>query len=166
MNEKLRKRIVPVTNVEERNPSKKPTVDLINNAEIVIESESSENPIDNIVDGSSGRGSTKWIAGVSGTQSIIFNFDNPQNITEITYEIEETIDTRTQEILIEKRSSSEQNYMDVIRQEYNFSPNGSVFQREIITRDIPQTISIKMTIKPDKGNTSFTAKLNNIEFKL
>ena len=165
MNGKLRKRIA--THPEEvKNQKKGRILDLINNAEVIFTSEDGCHPVDNLVDGSRGRGSSQWIAGTSGQQVLIFNFDTPQHITEIVYEIEETKDTRTQEILLEASGAAADKYRELVRQEYNFSPSGSTFQKEVVTVKIPVTTSIKMTIKPDKGNASFKAKLNYIEFRL
>ena len=165
MNGKLRKRIA--TQPEEvKNQKEWRILDLLNNAEVIITSEAESHPVDNLVDGSRGRGSSQWIAGISGPQVLIFNFDTPQHITEIVYEIEETKDTRTQEILLEASSDAGEKYRELVRQEYNFSPSGSTFQKEIVTVNIPGITNIKMTIKPDKGNAAFNAKMNYIEFRL
>ena len=172
MNGKLRKRIATRSD-EVKNQKEGHVLDLINNAEVIFTSESEGHPIDNLVDGSRGRGSSQWIAGTSGQQVLIFNFDTPQHIAEIVYEIEETKDTRTQEILLalkdccaEASGDAGEKYRELVRQEYNFSPSGSTFQKEIVTVNIPGTTSIKMTIKPDKGVAAFKAKLNYIEFRL
>jgi len=162
---KLRKRIA--TRPEEvKNQKEGRILDLLNNAEVIITSEDESHPVDNLVDGSRGRGSSQWIAGTSGQQVLVFNFDTPQHITEIVYEIEETKDTRTQEILLEASIDAGEKYRELVRQEYNFSPSGSTFQKEVVTVNIPGTTGIKMTIKPDKGIAAFRAKLNYIEFRL
>lgn len=165
MNGKLRKRIA--TQPEEvKNQKEGRILDLLNNAEVIITSEDESHPVDNLVDGSRGRGSSQWLAGTSGQQVLIFKFDTPQHIAEIVYEIEETKDTRTQEILIEASSGAGEKYRELVRQEYNFSPAGSTFQKEIVTVNIPGITNIKMTIKPDKGVVTFKSKLNYIEFRL
>ena len=165
MNGKLRKRIATYPE-EVKNQKEGSILDLLNNAEVIITSEDEGHPIDNLVDGSRGRGSSQWLAGTSGTQVLIFKFDTPQHITEIVYEIEETKDTRTQEILLEASSDAGEKYRELVRQEYNFSPSGSTFQKEIVAVNITGATNIKMTIKPDKGIVSFKAKLNYIEFRL
>ncbi|MDO8735343.1 MAG: discoidin domain-containing protein [Elusimicrobiota bacterium] len=165
MNGKLRKRIA--THPEEgKNQKEGRILDLINNAEVIITSEDKGHPVDNLVDGSRGRGSSQWLAGTSGPQVLIFKFDKPHHITEIVYEIEETKDTRTQEILLETSSDAGEKYRELVRQEYNFSPSGSTFQKEVVTVNIHGATSIKMSIKPDKGVASFKAKLNYIEFRI
>ena len=163
MKQKLRKRIFSNTSIENANIKIGNVLDLINNAEVLVTSESANNPIDNIVDGNFGKGSSQWIAEVPGMQIIILNFDNPQNIKTIIYETEELNDSRTQETLLEARAGVNQSYSEIHRQEYNFSSSGSTFQREEIRFELPEITSVKMTIKPDKGNSSFTAKLNNIQ---
>mgnify|MGYP001567813906 CR=1 FL=1 len=165
MNGKLRKRIAAQPE-EVKNQKEGRILDLINSAEVIFTSESESHPMDNLVDGSRGRGSSQWIAGTSGPQVLIFKFDTPQHITEIVYEIEETKDTRTQELLLEASTDAGKNYRELVRQEYNFSPSGSTFQKEVVTLNIPGATNIKMTIKPDKGVVTFKAKLNYIEFRL
>ncbi len=73
MNRKLRKRLA--TNPEEMKDLKEGhTLDLVSNAVVIFTSEDEGHPIDNLVDGSRGRGNYQWIAGTSGPQVLIFNF--------------------------------------------------------------------------------------------
>lgn len=163
MSEKLRKRINPSA-TEAAIPAPANTIDIIRNAEVVATSESENHPLDNIVDGSTGPGSSQWVAGTSGTQILIFKFDTPQNIAGIVYEIEEKEVARTQEICFEVSTDSGAHYREVLRHEYNFSPDGTSFQREELKLHLPQTTDLKMTIKADKGNLDCRAKLNHIAF--
>ena len=164
MNEKLRKRIIPSA-TEAAMPAAANTIDIIRNAELIATSESENSPLDNIVDGSTGPGSSQWVADSAGPQTLIFKFDTPQNITAIVYEIEEREIARTQEICFEVSSDSGAHFREILRHEYNFSPDGSTFQREELKLDIHQVTDLKMTIKADKGNLDCRAKLNHIAFQ-
>ncbi|MFH1494194.1 MAG: discoidin domain-containing protein [Pseudomonadota bacterium] len=146
-------------------PAPANTIDIIQNAEVIATSESENFPLDNIVDGSTGPGSSQWVAGSTGPQTLIFKFDTPQNITAIVYEIEEKETARTQEICFEVSTDSGAKFREILRHEYNFSPDGSTFQREELKQDLPQITDLKMTIKPDKGHLDCRAKLNHIAFQ-
>ena len=164
MCEKLRKKIMPSA-TEAARPAPADTIDIIRNAEVIATSESENFPLDNIVDGSTGPGSSQWVAGSTGPQTLIFKFDTPQNISSIVYEIEEQEVARTQEVCFEISTDSGAHFREILRHEYNFSPDGSTFQREELKLDLPQITDLKMSIKPDKGNLNCRAKLNHIAFQ-
>ena len=164
MPERLRKKIIPSA-TGAAIPASVNTLDIIRNAEVIATSESENFPLDNIVDGSTGPGSSQWVAGTAGPQTLIFKFDTPQNITTIVYEIEEREVARTQEVCFEASTDSGAHFREILRHEYNFSPDGSTFQREELKLALPQTTDLKMTIKPDKGNLDCRAKLNHIAFQ-
>ncbi|MDD5328927.1 MAG: discoidin domain-containing protein [Sulfuricella sp.] len=163
MDGKLRKKIVPAAAPGGVLPPAR-YIDIAASAEVIATSESDNFPLDNIIDGSTGPGSTQWVAATTGPQTLIFKFDKPQHITGIFYEIEETEFARTQEICFETSSDSGLHFREVLRHEYNFSPSGSTFQKENLKLDLPDTTDLKMTIKPDKGNVPCRAKLNDIAF--
>ncbi len=164
MSDKLRKKIIPsTTGATILAPVS--TIDIIRNAEVIATSESENLPLDNIVDGSTGPGSSQWVAGTIGPQTLIFKFDTPQSITRVIYEIEEQEVTRTQEVCFEVSTDSGAHFREILRHEYNFSPEGSTFQREELKLDLHHTTDLKMIIKPDKGNINCRAKLNYIEFQ-
>ena len=163
MHEKLRKKII---SSEAGTATSAPanTIDIIRNAEVIATSESANFPLDNIVDGSTGPGSSQWVAGAAGPQTLVFKFDAPQNIAGIVYEIEEREVARTQEICFEVSTDSGAHFREILRHEYNFSPDGSTFQREELKLGLAHVTDLKMTIKPDKGNLDRRAKLNHIAF--
>ncbi len=164
MDRKLRKQIVAPA--AEPNPGiPADAIDIIDEAEVLASSEAERFPLDNIVDGSCGPGSSQWVAGTTGPQTLVFKFDAPQHITGINYEIEENETVRTQEVLFEVSSDSGAHFREILRQEYNFSPDGSTFQREALTFDLPGTTQLRIVIKPDKGNRECRAKLNSIVFR-
>ncbi|NDU80196.1 MAG: hypothetical protein G3I11_02440 [Ferrovum sp.] len=165
MSEKLKKKIILfITGATILAPVN--TIDIIHNAEVTVTSESENSPLDNIVDGSIGPGSSQWVAGTIGLQALVFKFDTPQSIIRVIYEIQEQDVARTQEVCFEVSTDSGANFREILRQEYNFSPAGSTFQREELKLDLHQITDLKMIIKPDKGNINCRAKLNHIEFQV
>ena len=164
MERKLRKHIV-APSPEVRTGMPGDAIDIIVEAEVLVTSEAEGFPLDNIVDSSSGPGSSQWVAGTTGPQTLVFKFDAPQHISGINYEIEENETARTQEVSFEVSSDAGAHFREVLRQEYNFSPDGSTYEREELTFDLPGVTQLRMVIKPDKGNRECRAKLNSIVFR-
>ena len=164
MSERLRKRIIgPTPPVAAGLPAD--AIDIVREAEVLATSESEAHPLDNIVDGSTGPGSSQWVAGTAGPQTLIFKFDAPRHIAGLVYETEEKEVARTQEVSFEVSTDQGAHFREILRQEYNFSPDGSTFHREELAFDLPAATDLKMVIKPDKGNRDCRAKLNYIAFR-
>ena len=65
-------------------------VDIASCATIVYSSENPAHPIDHLVDGRGGPGATRWISARSDvTELILLEFDKPQTISLLVYEVEE-----------------------------------------------------------------------------
>ena len=64
------------------------------------------------------------------TEHIVIEFDRPQTISGLVYEVEETTRERTQEVRVEASEDGGQSYRQILVQEYNFSPGGATYQRE------------------------------------
>lgn len=140
-------------------------INLPREAEILMSSESPEQPVENIVDGTSGPGSSQWVAQCEGPQTLVFKFDRPHHVRGIVLEIEERESERTQELSLEAAfSDHETRFTEILRQEYNFSPAGSTFERETWVVDLPGATAIRLNIKPHKGGGTARARLNYIAF--
>jgi hypothetical protein len=63
-------------------------------------------------------------------QHIVVEFDKPQTITRLVYEVEEAMRERTQEIRVQVSEDGGGTYRQILVQEYNFSPSGATYQRE------------------------------------
>lgn len=140
-------------------------LDLVSEAQVLISSEAPKHPIDNVVDGTCGPGSSQWVAETAGPQTLVFKFDRPHHIKGVTLEIEETEVARTQEISLEVAFTDDgTRFTEILRQEYNFSPAGTTFERETWPVDLPGATAIRLHIKPHKGGGPGKAKLNYIAF--
>jgi hypothetical protein len=62
---------------------------------------------------------------------VIRLFDSPQTIRKIGVEIEELAVSRTQELSVSVSSDGRGTYRELVRQEFNFSPPGTSFEREL-----------------------------------
>ena len=139
-----------------------PLLDELNVPEIataLISSEAPGHPIENPFDTLRGPGGSRWIAGQDGEQTLILAFDNPQNLRAIALEIEELEISRTQELQLAVSSDGEQTYRELVRQEFNFSPPNTTFEREQWRVDAQATTHLRLRIKPDKGAKPCRASL-------
>src|SRR3954468_5150234 len=124
----LRKQII---RVPASSPAPTPgEIDITAVATVLVTSEAPEHPVDHAFDGSRGRGGTRWIAGEPGDQTLILAFDAPQAIRRVALQVEESGVARTQELQLAFSTDGGRTYREVLRQEYNFSPQGSTFERE------------------------------------
>jgi hypothetical protein len=142
----MRKRILPV---EESADSD--AIDVRSLATVSVTSEDAEYPIDLAFDGRQGPGATHWLAGQAGPQKIIIAFDHPQTIQKVVIETEEREASRTQEVTLSLSKDGGRTYRDVRRQEFNFSPDGTTWEREEWTLAERDITHVRLAIKPDKG---------------
>ena len=105
-------------------------IDLTAVAVVQVTSESPEHPVDHAFDGRRGPGGSRWMAGEPGEQTLILAFDAPQAIRRVILEVEEPEVARTQELQLAVSTDGGRTYREVLRQEYNFSPPGTTFERE------------------------------------
>ena len=91
-------------------------------------------------------------------EQIVLEFDEPQTISRLVYEVEEAIRERTQEVRIEVSEDEGRTYRQILVQEYNFSPRGTTYQREEQRLNVEKVTHLRLTIVPNK-NGSGTASL-------
>src|ERR1051326_8197037 len=77
-------------------------IDLASCATIAYTSENPSHPVEHLLDGRSGPGATRWMAAHPDvTEKIVVEFERPQAISRLVYEVEETERERTQEVQVE-----------------------------------------------------------------
>ena len=125
-------------------------------AELEITSEDPEYPIEHALlpDHSSG-----WRAGSGGEQTIRFLFDEPQSIRRIWIHFEETEVVRTHEFVLRWSADNGQTFTDIVRQQWNFSPDGMREESENIYLDASGVTTLELTIKPDLSDDNAVATL-------
>jgi hypothetical protein len=120
-------------------------------ATVLVTSETPDHPVDHAFDDSRGPGGSRWVADAPGQQRLALVFDTPQTLRTLTLEIEELVTSRTQELAVTISRDGGRTYQELLRQEYNFSPPGTTFEREVWTLGAEGVTHLQLTIKPDKG---------------
>ncbi|MGQ0810627.1 MAG: discoidin domain-containing protein [Nitrospiraceae bacterium] len=139
-----------------------PEIPVASIATILVSSEAPDHPLEHAFDGERGPGATRWVAAESGEQKIIVVFDTPQMIRQVTVEVEEHEMTRTQEIQLSVSSNAGETYRELRRQEFNFSPGSTTWEREDWTVSEEDVTHLKLSIKPDKGKKDCRASLTTL----
>ena len=137
-------------------------IDIASCATLAYSSEQSDHPVEHLLDGNSGPGATRWISARPDTiEHILVEFDRPQVMSRLVYEVEEAERERTQEVRVEVSEDGGRTYCQILVQEYNFSPGGATYQREEQRFDCRQVSHLRLTIVPNK-NGSGTATLTTL----
>jgi hypothetical protein len=134
-------------------------------ATVLVTSEAPEHPVDSLFDGRDGPGGTRWVASVDGEQALILAFDTPQTIREVSLETEESQASRTQVLTLSLSQDGGRTYREILRQEFNFSPPGTTFERERWTVPAAPVTHLRVTIRPDKGGNLGRASLTSLTIR-
>lgn len=149
----LRKHLMPEqSGAVAREPSHLAELDLANCSTIHFSSEDPEHPLEHMLDGTSGKGATRWTGARRNVrEQIVFQFDEPQHIAHVAFEVEEPQFERTQELHAEYSTDGGRSYRRAFVQEYNFSPKGSTYQCENIGVDLRGVTHFRLVIVPNKS---------------
>ena len=156
----LRKQIVPRRSSEPT--SREGEISIPDVATVQVTSEEADHPIDNAFDQNRGPGGSRWIAAGPGEQTVTLLFDRPQTIRQIGLEVEELVVSRTQEVSVSASSDGGQTYREIVRQEFNFSPPDTSFERELWSTSAGAVTHLRLEIKPDKGGRVGRATLTSL----
>jgi len=83
----------------------------------------------------------------------------------IRLEVEERDVSRTQELSVAVSRDGGQTYQELRRQEYNFSPPGTTFEREEWAVTAESVTHLQLVIRPDKGGTPCRATLTTLAIR-
>jgi hypothetical protein len=153
----LRKQIVPTRSTE--SASFEGEISIADIATVQVTSEQADHPIDHAFDHHRGPGGSRWIADEPGEQIVTLLFDRPQTIRQIGVEVEELAVSRTQELSVSVSSDGGRTYRELVRQEFNFSPPGTTFEREHWSTSAGAVTHLRLAIRPDKGGRVGRASL-------
>ncbi|MCL4176643.1 MAG: hypothetical protein KJ072_02710 [Verrucomicrobia bacterium] len=140
-------------------------LDLAILATVAVTSEASDHPVENAFDHRRGPGGSRWIAAAPGEQTLILAFDAPQSIRHIALEIEETQNHRTQELHLAVSHDGGITFHELLRQEFNFSPASTTFERENWAVAVDQVTHLRLGIVPDKGGGQCLASLTALALR-
>jgi len=134
-------------------------------ATVQVTSEDPAHPIEHVFDTRRGPGGSRWIAAEPGEQTLLLAFDTPQIVRQTLVEVEELEVSRTQELRLSVSHDGGQTYRELRRQEYNFSPPGTTFEREDWTVLAEGVTHLQLWMKPDKGGKPCRATLTALVLK-
>ncbi len=125
-------------------------------ADVEVTSEDPARPIENALlpDRPSG-----WRAGMPGEQIIRLLFSRPTTIKRIRLRFAESVLQRTQEYTLRWSASGPQSVRNIVRQQWNFSPQGSTTEIEDHYVELFGAIMLELDIIPDVTGTPATASL-------
>jgi len=134
-------------------------LDLESIAEVELSSEQSDMPIEGALLEHNLSG---WSASESGQQTIRLVFDQPQTLRRIYLEFVEAEQTRTQEYVIRWSTDHGGSFQEVVRQQWNFSPDGSACEKEDHEVNLLDTTELELSIIPDISGGSSLASLHRL----
>ena len=108
-----------------------------------------------------GKGSG-WRASVPGKQIIRLLFDNPQRLQWVRLDFEEAEIERTQEYVLRWSKDNGQSYHEIIRQQWNFSPEGATSEIEDYHLELPDVTILELSINPDISGRNAIASLKKL----
>lgn len=125
-------------------------------AEVEITSEDAAHPIESaLLPG----GASGWRAAGPGKQTIRLIFANPQRLRQIWLNFVETRTERTQEYVLRWSPDGGQSFREIVRQQWNFSPQGATFQTEDRHVELPAVTVLELSIIPDTSGGNAIASL-------
>ncbi len=125
-------------------------------AEVEITSEDAAHPIESALVPGGGPG---WRAAGPGKQTIRLVFTAPQRLRRIKLVFEETRAERTQEYDLRWSADGGKSFREIVRQQWNFSPQGATTQTEDHRVELSGVTVLELNIIPDKSGGNAIAAL-------
>ncbi|MDQ2711104.1 MAG: carbohydrate-binding protein [Acidobacteriota bacterium] len=122
----------------------------------------SEDPNFPIEDALAPTGRPGWRASQTGEQRIRLLFDEPISLRHIHLSFRETESERTQEFTVRCIPASGEPPIEVIRQQWNFSPTGSTVETEDYSVDLKSVAVFELIIRPDLSGGKAFATLSSL----
>ena len=125
-------------------------------AQVEVTSEDAAHPIESsLLPGND----TGWRAAQAGPQTVRLLFDQPQRIRRIQLKFHEDEFERTQQFVLRWSSNGGASYMEIVRQQYNFSPPGTTSECEDYHLDLVGLTALELNIIPDISGGAARASL-------
>lgn len=126
---------------------------------VEVTSEDNDYPVESaFVSGNAGG----WRAAAPGAQTIRLVFDQPQQLRCISLTFEENETARTQEFVLRWSPDSGISVKEIVRQQWNFSPPGSVREAENYQVQLSGVTVLELIINPNIGGGPARASLKNL----
>ena len=104
-----------------------------------------------------------WRASTPGKQMIRLLFDNPQRLQLIRLNFEELAIERTQEYILRWSQDGGHSYREIMRQQWNFSPEGATSEIEDYQVELPAVTILELIINPDISGKNVFASLKELQ---
>lgn len=151
----MRKRIIPSAD-EGTPPSDVDWLVLDDVAEVEVTSEDQGYPVESaLLPG----GTSGWRASAPGEQTIRLIFSEPQPLRRIRLEFVELAVGRTQEFVLRWSPDAGRTVHDIVRQQWNFSPDGATHQTEDHRVELAGVTMLELSIIPDISGGAARASL-------
>ena len=150
----MRKRVIDRDQKQSSHPDRN-WLDLEKLAVVEVSSENESFPIESALLPGKESG---WRASESGKQIIRLIFDNPQKLEWIRLNFEEAETERTQEYVL-RWSGGDQSGQEIIRQQWNFSPEGTTSEIEDHQVNLPAVTVLELSINPDINERNALASI-------
>jgi hypothetical protein len=154
----MRKRIIPAK-PERGSTPEGDWLDLEHLAEVEITSEDPKHPIEDALLPGSASG---WRAGQPGEQTIRLAFQEPQRVRKIWLHFREPHVERTQQFVLRWSPDNGQTFREIVRQQWNFSPEGSHEQTEHLDLALSGVTLLELIIIPDISGGDARASLTKM----
>jgi hypothetical protein len=100
-----------------------------------------------------------WRAAGPGKQTIRLLFEQPQPLRRIWLNFVEPRTQRTQEYVLRWSADSGQSFREIVRQQWNFSPEGASSETEDHHVELPAVTVLELSIIPDTSGGNAVASL-------
>lgn len=151
----MRKRIIPPVQ-QDTLPPAEDWLDLERLAQVEITSEHAAHPIESALLPGQGSG---WRAAGPGEQTIRLLFDHPQRLRRIWLHFIEPATERTQEFVLRWSPDGGQSLREIMRQQWNFSPQGATFETEDHRVNLSGVTVLELSIIPNTSGGNARASL-------
>jgi hypothetical protein len=132
-----------------------PWLDLAKIASVELSSEDPKFPFEPVLEEGGDRG---WRAAGPGRQTIRLRFDEPQRITRVRLRFVDREHERSQEFVL-RYLDADGRARDIVRQQWTFSPGGSMEEVEDYTVDLKGVSGIELELDADRGRDTLPATL-------
>ena len=151
----MRKSIVSAGELDRMAPAEE-WLDLERTARVEVSSEAPDHPVEAALIPVRG---VEWRAGSPGVQTVRLLFDEPRQIRRVWLRFVEPNAARTQEFVLRWAPADGQPMREVVRQQWTFSPGGSVQEVEDYRADLSGVAVFELTITPDISGGDARASL-------
>jgi hypothetical protein len=103
-----------------------------------------------------------WRASAPGVQVIRLIFQQPRRISRIRLRFSEKSAERTQEFVMRWAPDQSQPFREIVRQQWNFSPQGSTVELEDYHVDLNAVGVLELTVNPDVASQGALASLDEL----